>query len=70
MTYDDAMKLIRRNGKVTVGLNEMRVAWRFGRPVRLTGGRSPFPADSTFIDYTPTRDDMQSTDWVQLEGAR
>lgn len=57
MTYDEAMNVVYRNGKQVVTRLDMRVAWRFGRAVILGSG-------NTFIDYTPTEDDMRATDWA------
>lgn len=62
MTFDEAMAAIRRNGTRTVAraATGMRVGWRFGREVVLTGGHR-------YIDFTPTRDDMQATDWAEVK---
>lgn len=66
VTFDEAMAKIRRNGRVTVRLGEMTVAWRFGREVVLGApGRGKV---QRFVDYTPTRDDMLATDWVEVAG--
>lgn len=61
MTFGEAMARIRRNGKVAVALGDMTVGWRFGREVVLTG------PGHEFIDYTPTLDDMRSTEWREVE---
>lgn len=57
MTYDEAMALIHRDGKRTVGRAGMEIGWRFGRAVMLRDGQR-------FIDYTPTVDDMRACDWA------
>lgn len=56
MTYDEAMAVIRRTESRVVSRAGLRVGWRFGRPVLLTGGRR-------FVDYTPTEEDMRADDW-------
>jgi hypothetical protein len=56
MTHDEAMAHIHRNGTRTVTRAGLRIAWRFGHPVYLAGG----PQNCA---YTPTREDMQATDW-------
>ena len=61
MRYSEAMQTIRKNGRRVVVRNGMRIGWRFGREVVLTG-------PTRFIDYTPTYEDMQADDWqVEVE---
>lgn len=57
MQYSEAMASIRKNGRrIVTRPGGLRVAWRFGREVTLTG-------ETTFIDYTPTDVDMGADDW-------
>lgn len=63
MKYDRAMaaiqnikKVVRRQVTPTMTIY---VARRFGRDVILTNG----PNGGTFIDYTPTQEDMRADDW-------
>jgi TRAP-type C4-dicarboxylate transport system permease large subunit len=60
VTYNEAMHHIHRSEKRAVTRGGMRIVWRFGRPVILTGG-------SRFIDYTPTETDMRAADWEVVQ---
>jgi hypothetical protein len=67
VTFDEAMARIRRNGTAAVRLGEITVVWRFGRPVVATSPGTGPGRGERFIDYTPTRDDMVSTDWQEAQ---
>ena len=56
VNYDEAMAAINHNVSVEVGRAGLRIRWRFGRPLVLR-------AEGGHIDYTPTYEDMQATDW-------
>lgn len=63
MTYEEALKRLRGPGskgaRVTrPGLPGDGVEWRFGHAVIVTGLHS-------HIAFTPTREDMAATDWVE-----
>lgn len=51
------MEAIRRNSNTATRDGAgFEIGWRFGRAVMLGEGRQ-------HIDYTPTQDDMNATDW-------